>query len=202
MSERGAFEARSASVVRETTETRVDVDLQVDGPAACEARTGVGFLDHMIDLFAMHGGFGLRVSCQGDLHVDEHHSVEDVAIALGQAFYEALGNKAFIRRFGSALVPMDSALARVVTDLSGRFYLRFHAHFERERVGDLPVEMVEHFWHSFAQHARCNLHVDVWHGKNAHHQIEAIFKAAARALREAVHRDSSFDRVPSTKGSL
>ncbi len=202
----GNFGSRSAAVARETAETNVRVELRLDADenqeTAYDNRTGLGFLDHMLDLFARHGGFGLKVSCEGDLHVDEHHTVEDVGIALGQAFLEALGDKTFIRRYGHAYVPMDGALARGVVDLSGRFYLHFCADVRRERVGDLPVEMVEHFWYSFAERARCNLHVDVLHGKNAHHQIEAIFKAVARALREAVHRDAAYGRMPSTKGSL
>jgi imidazoleglycerol-phosphate dehydratase len=200
------FESRAASVARETGETSVRVELELDRAEASasvyENSTGVGFLDHMLDLFAKHGRFGLRVSCEGDLHVDEHHSVEDVGITLGQAFREALGEKTFIRRFGHAYVPMDEALARAVVDLSGRFYLHFDSPWTRERVGDLPVELIEHFWYSFAENARCNLHVDVLNGRNAHHQIEAIFKAVARALREAVHRDAAYSRTPSTKGSL
>lgn len=206
MRENGDFGARSARVERDTAETSVRVALALDrsesGETSYENDTGVGFLDHMLDLFAKHGGFELHVSCDGDLEVDAHHTVEDVGIALGQAFHEALGDKAFIRRYGHAYVPMDGALARAVVDLSGRFYLHYRADISREMVGDLPVEMVEHFWYSFAEHARCNLHVDVLHGKNAHHQIEAVFKAAARALREAVHRDAAYSRMPSTKGSL
>ncbi len=198
----GDFGPRSASVARRTGETNVRVELDLDGSDAYDNDTGVGFLDHMLDLFAKHGGFGLRVSCAGDLHVDEHHSVEDVAIALGQAFREAVAEKRFIRRYGHSYVPMDEALARVVVDLSGRSCLHFRADVTRERVGDLPVEMVEHFWYSFAEHARCNLHIDVLHGTNAHHQIEAIFKAAGQALRAAVHRDAANARVPSTKGAL
>lgn len=200
--ENGDFKPRSASVARRTGETDVRIELDLDGSESYESATGVGFLDHMLNLFAKHGGFGLRVSCDGDLHVDEHHTVEDVAITLGQAFREALGEKRFVRRYGHSYVPMDEALARVVVDLSGRFYLHYSADFARERVGDLPVEMVEHFWYAFAENARCTLHVDVLHGTNAHHQIEAIFKAAARALRTAVLRDAANARVPSTKGVL
>lgn len=199
--ENGDFRSRTASVVRATTETNVRIELDLDG-GDYGNETGVGFLDHMLDLFAKHGGFGLEASCEGDLHVDAHHTIEDVGISLGQAFGEALGDKSFIRRYGQAYVPMDGTLVRAVVDLSGRFYLHFGADIARERVGDLPVEMVEHFWYSFAEHARCNLHIDVLHGRNAHHQIEAIFKAVAHALREAVHRDPAFGRVPSTKGSL
>lgn len=198
----GDFTARSASLSRETSETRVRIALQLDQAGAYRNETGVGFLDHMLDLFARHGRFGLEIFCEGDLHVDEHHTVEDVAICLGDAFREALGDKAFIRRFGHAYAPMDDALARSVVDLSGRFYLHYRAAFDRDRVGGLPVEMVEHFWHAFAEHVRCNLHVEAIYGKNAHHTIEAIFKATAQALREAVRRDPSFDRTPSTKGTL
>lgn len=198
----GDLRPRSASVDRETGETKVHVELHLDEPGRFDGETGIGFLDHMLDLFANHGQFGLRVDCDGDLEVDDHHSVEDVAITLGRAFKQALGDKSFIRRYGHAYVPMDAALARAVVDLSGRFYLHFQAEFSRERIGDLSVEMVEHFWYSFAEHAACNLHVEVLYGKNTHHQIEAIFKATARALRDAVHRDVAFSQTPSTKGTL
>lgn len=198
----GEFSSRSAEVRRETSETNVHVELRLDDGDGYANETGIGFLDHMLDLFAKHGGFGLRVKCDGDLQVDEHHTVEDVGIALGKAFHDALGDKSFIRRYGHAYVPMDATLARAVVDLSGRFYLIFEADIVRERVGDFPVEMTEHFWYSFAEHARCNLHLSVLYGRNAHHQIEALFKAAARALREAVHRDPAFSRMPSTKGQL
>lgn len=200
--ENGELSPRTARVERETSETRVRVELQLDEADGYSSATGIGFLDHMLDLFAKHGGFGLRVECDGDLEVDEHHTIEDVGIALGAAFREALGDKGFIRRYGHAYVPMDEALARAVVDLSGRTFLIFDAAFTRERVGDFPVEMAEHFWHSFAEQARCNLHLSVLYGRNAHHQLEALFKAAARALREAVHRDTAFSRMPSTKGSL
>ena len=202
MSPSGDFDARGASVVRETSETSVRIELQLDQAATYKNETGIGFLDHMLDLFAKHGGFGLQTFCDGDLHVDEHHTVEDVAISLGDAFREALGDKTFIRRFGHAYVPMDDALARATVDLSGRFYLHYRADFDRDRVGDLSVEMVEHFWHAFAEHARCNLHIEALYGKNAHHKIEAVFKAVSRALRDAVRRDPSFARMPSTKGAL
>ena len=200
--ENGEFSARSAEVRRKTSETNVFVELRLDDADGYSNETGIGFLDHMLDLFAKHGRFGLRVKCDGDLEVDEHHTIEDVGIALGTAFREALGDKSFIRRYGHAYVPMDETLARAVVDLSGRFYLVFDANFARDRAGDFPVEMTEHFWYSFAEHARCNLHLSVLYGRNAHHQIEGMFKAAARALREAVHRDSAFSRMPSTKGSL
>ena len=196
------FAPRTARVQRITNETDVRVALALDEAGDYDNATGLGFLDHMLDLVARHGGFGLRVACEGDLHVDDHHTAEDVGIALGQAFGEALGEKAHVARYGHALVPMDEALARAVVDLSGRSYLHFTADFSRERVGDLSTEMVPHFWRSFAAHARCNLHVDVLRGTNAHHQVEAIFKAVARALRMAVRRDAAHARVASTKGTL
>jgi imidazoleglycerol-phosphate dehydratase len=194
---------RSARVERQTAETsvRLALDLDADDPTYRNA-TGVGFLDHMLDLFARHGRFGLTVECEGDLHVDDHHTVEDVGICLGRAFAEALGDKAYITRYGEATVPMDEALARAVVDLSGRSYLVCEARFDRERVGDLSTELVEHFWWSVAEHARLTLHLDVLRGRNDHHRIEALFKAAARALRQAVARDASGDRLPSTKEAL
>jgi imidazoleglycerol-phosphate dehydratase len=195
------FAPRSARVERTTSETNVTVDLRLDGGDYDNA-TGVGFLDHMLDLFAKHGGFGLTTRCEGDLHVDDHHTVEDVGIALGQAFAEALGEKAHIARYGHALIPMDEALARCAVDLSGRFTLVFDAAFDRATVGDLSTEMVRHFWWSFAEQARMNLHLAVLYGGNDHHRVEALFKAAARALRAAVRREASNDAMPSTKGSL
>ncbi len=196
-----AFSPRTARIERSTTETSVTVELSLDG-GDYDTATGVGFLDHMLDLFAKHGGFGLNVRCEGDLHVDDHHTVEDVGIALGQAFAEALGDKAHIERFGNAVVPMDETLARAAVDLSGRFYLAFDADFDRATVGDLSTEMVRHFFYSFAEHARMNLHLAVLYGGNDHHRAEALFKAAARALRQAVRRDAENAAVPSTKGTL
>ena len=198
--------ARAATVRRTTNETDVSVTLRLD-PSTPDERayvhaTGLGFLDHMLDLFARHGGFGLDVRCTGDLHVDDHHTAEDVGLALGRAFREALGDKAHVARYGHAYVPMDEALARAVVDLSGRAYTVFDAAFSRDMVGDLSTEMVEHFWRSFATEAAMNLHVTLLYGTNAHHQVEAIFKAVARALRVAVSRDARADAVPSTKGSL
>ena len=156
----------------------------------------------MLDLFARHGRFGLEATCDGDLHVDDHHTVEDVGICLGEALRQALGDKAYVARYGEAHVPMDEALARAVVDLSGRAYLVFDATFDRERVGDLSTELVEHFWWSVAEHAQITLHLAVLYGRNDHHRIEAVFKAASRALRAAVARDPEGDRLPSTKESL
>lgn len=196
------FTPRQARRQRTTQETDVTVTLGLDGSGQYDNQTGLGFLDHMLDLFAKHGGFDLTVRCTGDLHVDEHHTVEDIGITLGQAFAEALGDKAHIARYGHAYVPMDETLARAVVDLSGRFYLHCDAPFPRPTVGDLPTELVRHFWFSFAEHLRCNLHLTVLHGDNTHHMVEALFKAAARALRHAVHRDASQSAMPSTKGKL
>jgi imidazoleglycerol-phosphate dehydratase len=195
------FAPRSARVQRATRETRVTVALALDGGDYANA-TGVGFLDHMLDLFAKHGGFGLEATCEGDLHVDDHHTVEDVGIALGQALREALGDKAHIARYGHAYVPMDEALARAVVDCSGRYALHFDAAFARERVGDLSTELVEHFFGSLAEHAAINLHLTVLYGRNDHHKIEALFKAAGRALRMAVSRSAEHPEVASTKGTL
>ena len=194
---------RSARVERQTAETTVRLALELDAPdPTYRNATGVGFLDHMLDLFARHGRFGLTVEAEGDLHVDDHHTVEDVGICLGRAFAEAIGDKAYVTRYGEATVPMDEALARAVVDLSGRAYLVCEARFDRERVGDLSTELVEHFWWSVAEHAKLTLHLDVLRGRNDHHRIEALFKAAARALRQAVARDASGDRLPSTKEAL
>ena len=200
--EASPFDVRTAQRTRETAETRVAVELNLDGSGRYQNATGLGFLDHMLDLFAKHGHFDLDVRCEGDLHVDDHHTAEDVGIALGEAFREALGDKAHVARYGHAYVPMDEALARSVVDLSGRFFLHFDAAFARDTVGDLSTEMVRHFWYSFAEHARINLHITLLYGENAHHQVEAIFKAVARALRMAVRRDAAHARVASTKGAL
>jgi imidazoleglycerol-phosphate dehydratase len=197
---------RAATVHRKTAETDVRVTLRLDPTTDAEKAytnaTGIGFLDHMLDLLARHGGLGLEVTCDGDLHVDDHHTAEDVGIAIGQALGQALGDKAYVARYGHAYVPMDEALARGVVDLSGRFYLHFEADFSRPTVGDFSTEMVEHFFYSLAEQARMNLHLDLLRGRNAHHQVEALFKAFARALRVAVARDPSGDRLPSTKEAL
>ena len=195
--------ARTASVTRTTNETDISVSVNLDPEqVAYEHDTGIGFLDHMLDLFARHGGFSTNVHCAGDLHVDDHHSTEDIAITLGQAFCEALGDKAHIARYGHAYVPMDETLARSVVDLSGRFYCHVDVDFDRPSVGDLSTEMIPHFWYSFAEHLRCNWHVTVLYGSNAHHKVEAIFKSGARALRAAVRRNAAQDKVLSTKGTI
>lgn len=196
------FPVRSTSVARTTGETDISVTLTLDGEGSADIDTGIGFLDHMLDLLAVHGQFDLTVQCSGDLEVDPHHTIEDTAIVLGQAFREAVGEKVHIARYGHAYVPMDESLVRSVVDLSGRFYLQFEAEFSTEQVGQMPTEMVRHFWYSFAEHLRCNLHVRLLYGQNDHHKIEAIFKSAARALNAATVRDAAAAEVPSTKGRL
>jgi imidazoleglycerol-phosphate dehydratase len=193
---------RVAEIRRHTKETNVRVSLGLDGRGEARIGTGIPFLDHMLELFARHGLFDLAVECRGDLHIDDHHSVEDIAISLGHAFVEALGDKAGIARYGSALIPMDEALCRVVIDLSGRFYLVYQVKTRRQTIGNFSVELAEHFWRSFAESCRCNLHIDVIRGRNTHHILEATFKGTARALRQAVERDAKIEGVLSTKGVL
>ena len=193
---------RVAEIRRHTKETNVRVSLGLDGRGEARIGTGIPFLDHMLELFARHGLFNLEVECRGDLHIDDHHSVEDIAISLGHAFVEALGDKAGIARYGSALIPMDEALCRVVIDLSGRFYLVYQVKTRRQTIGNFSVELAEHFWRSFAESCRCNLHIDVIRGRNTHHILEATFKGTARALRQAVERDAKIEGVLSTKGVL
>ncbi len=193
---------RKASVKRKTKETDIAVTVELNGTGKSVVSTGIGFLDHMLDLFAKHGLFDLTVSCKGDLHVDDHHTTEDVGIALANAFVKALGEKKGIARYGTAYVPMDEALARCVVDLSGRSALVFHAEFNRKKVGDLSTEMIEHFFQSFAENLKANVHIEVLYGRNTHHKIEAIFKAFARAMRQACEMDPRVKGVLSTKGSL
>lgn len=193
---------RSGAVERSTTETTVRVEVRLDGTGRAAVRTGIGFFDHMLELLAGHAGIDLTVEADGDLGVDEHHTVEDVGLALGEALDRALGERRGIRRYGF-WVPMDEALARVVLDLSGRSFVVFEAEFRRERVGELPTELVEDFMRALAGGLRATIHVDIERGRNDHHQIEAAFKALGRALRAAIERDERFaDRVPSTKGVL
>ncbi|HEY6189233.1 MAG TPA: imidazoleglycerol-phosphate dehydratase HisB [Pyrinomonadaceae bacterium] len=193
---------RTAQVRRKTRETDVSVALNLDGGGHSRIATGIAFLDHMLELFARHGLFELDVECKGDLEIDDHHSVEDIAISIGQAFAQALGDKASITRYGFAIVPMDEAAARACVDLSGRFYLVYEVETRRHMIGNFSVELAEHFWRSFAESARCNLHIDLLRGRNTHHILEATFKATARALRQAVERDPRIEGVPSTKGVL
>src|SRR3989440_11126021 len=194
--------SREARVMRKTKETDVRLKLNLDGVGRSRISTGLPFLDHMIELFAKHGLFNLEVICQGDLEIDDHHSVEDIAITLGQALTEALGDKRGIKRYGEAIVPMDEALCRSVIDLSGRFYLVYEVQTRRQKIGNFSVELAEHFWRSFAETAKFNLHIDCLRGRNTHHMLEGTFKATARALRQAVERDSRISGVLSTKGVL
>ncbi len=193
---------RKAVVERKTKETQVRVELDLDGSGRYEIATGIGFLDHMLELFARHGQFDLVVNCRGDLHIDAHHSVEDVGIVMGQSLDQALGDKMGISRFAHAYVPLDEALARVVVDLSGRPYLSYRVRFRGSRVGDLPAELIEDFWMAFANNAKLNMHIELITGRNLHHIFECIFKAAARALAQAVRLDPRVAGIPSTKGVL
>ncbi|QGA81128.1 imidazoleglycerol-phosphate dehydratase HisB [Halomicrobium sp. LC1Hm] len=192
---------RTAAVTRETAETDIEVTLDVDGDGESTIDTGVGFFDHMLDSFSTHGLFDLTVHCDGDLEIDDHHTVEDVAITLGEALAEALGEKRGIRRFADRRVPLDEAVAGVVVDVSGRPYFAFDGEFSQGRVGGLTSHMAKHFCRSLATNAGLTLHVDV-SGENAHHEIEALFKGLARALDDATRIDERRSDVASTKGEL
>jgi len=194
---------RTASVERNTNETRISVTVDLDGTGRAELATGVPFLDHMLDQLARHGLLDLTVEAKGDLHIDAHHTVEDIGITLGQAVAKALGDKKGLVRYGHAYVPLDEALSRVVIDLSGRPGLEFHVPFTRAMIGAFDVDLAHEFFQGFANHALVTLHVDNLRGQNAHHQAETVFKAFARALRMAVtHDPRATGVVPSTKGSL
>ena len=194
---------RQATVHRKTQETSIDVVLDVDGTGVYSIVTGVPFLDHMVEQIARHGLFDLEIRATGDLHIDAHHTVEDVGITLGQALAQALGDKRGVRRYGHAYVPLDEALSRVVVDLSGRPGLDMQVEFTRARIGDFDADLVYEFFQGFVNHAQATLHIDNLKGRNAHHQAETIFKAFGRALRMAVELDArAVDAVPSTKGTL
>ena len=194
--------ARVATVKRDTLETQIEVTVDLDGTGCAELASGVPFLDHMLDQIARHGLVDLAVKARGDLHIDAHHTVEDVGITIGQAFTRAVGDKRGIRRYGHAYVPLDEALSRVVVDLSGRPGLFFDVPFTRARVGDFDVDLLVEFFQGFVNHAAVTLHVDNLRGDNAHHQAETVFKAFGRALRMAVEVDPRQAGTPSTKGSL
>ncbi len=191
---------RIAEIGRKTKETDIKIKLDIDGGAKTEINTGIGFLDHMLNSFAVHGGFSLEISCAGDLHVDGHHTAEDVGITLGKAFCEALGDKTGIKRFGSAFIPMDEALAFCAVDISGRPYLVFDAEFANERVGEFDTCLAEEFMRAFAFNAGITLHLKCEYGKNDHHKIEALFKAMAYALKSAVTKNEG--GAVSTKGVI
>ena len=194
--------SRSARIHRKTAETEVELELLLDGIGEAQVATGVGFLDHMLTLLAKHGAFDLVVKASGDLEVDQHHTVEDVGICLGQALREALGDKTGIRRFGHFTVPMEETLVTSAADLGGRAFFVFEADFPTPKIGQFDSELVADFWQAFAANALCNLHLIVHHGRNSHHMAEGIFKAAAKALRMAAENDPRIDDVPSTKGTL
>jgi imidazoleglycerol-phosphate dehydratase len=194
---------RTAAADRNTAETKISVSVNLDGQGKAALATGVPFLDHMLDQVARHGMLDLDIKAKGDLHIDAHHTVEDIGITLGQAVARAAGDKRGIRRYGHAYVPLDEALSRVVIDFSGRPGLEYHAQFKRALIGEFDVDLVHEFFQGFANHAQVTLHVDNLRGDNAHHQCETMFKAFARALRMALEVDPrAGDAVPSTKGSL
>lgn len=192
---------RTATVERNTSETQIKIELNLDGTGKADIRTGLSFFDHMLDQLARHGACDLTISVNGDLHIDEHHTIEDTALALGEAYLKALGNKKGITRYGY-LLPMDDSLAQVAIDFGGRPWIVWDAEFKREKIGDLPTEMFFHFFKSFSDAAKCNLNIKV-EGDNEHHKIEAIFKALAKSLKMAVARDiKQINQLPSTKGVL
>ncbi len=194
---------RTASVLRQTAETRIEVELDLDGSGRSELHTGIGFFDHMLDQIARHGAFDLKVRAAGDLHIDGHHTVEDVGITFGQALAKALGDKMGLRRYGHAYVPLDEALSRVVVDLSGRPGLLWRVEFTRSSIGSFDVDLAHEFFQGLVNHSLITVHVDNLRGDNSHHQCETVFKAFGRALRQAVEPDPRLARqIPSTKGSL
>lgn len=194
---------RNAEISRKTAETDIFLSLSLDGSGKSEIDTGVGFLDHMLTLFASHGKFDLKIKCVGDINVDYHHTTEDIGIALGKAFYDALGDKRGIHRYGDTILPMDETLILTAVDFSGRAYLGFDAEIPTEKVGDFDTELVEEFFLGFIRKAECALHIRKLAGKNSHHIIEGIFKSVARSLKEAVAIDEEYkDIIPSTKGVL
>lgn len=194
---------RQAQVTRNTLETQISINLNLDGTGRAVLNTGVPFLDHMLDQIARHGLLDLEIKAKGDLHIDAHHTVEDIGITLGQAFSKAMGDKKGLRRYGHAYVPLDEALSRVVIDLSGRPGLVLHIDFARARIGDFDVDLINEFFQGFVNHALVTLHIDNLTGKNAHHQAETVFKAFGRALRMAIEQDpAAAGIIPSTKGTL
>ena len=193
---------RNATVSRNTKETQISLTLNLDGTGKSEIATGLGFFDHMLTLFAAHSLIDLTLRCDGDLHVDGHHTVEDTGIALGQAFAEALGDKTGLRRYGHFTLPMDETLAAVAIDFSGRACLVYRVEFQSAQVGQFDTELVQAFWQGFAHAAKCTLHLQLHYGMNGHHIAESLFKAAARSIRMAVEIDPCQHNIPSTKGML
>jgi len=194
--------SRTASVTRRTAETDISLTLNLDGSGQADAQTGVGFFDHMLDLLARHAAIDLEVKARGDLHVDQHHTVEDVGICFGQAVKQALGDKSGICRYGHFTLPMEETLVTSAIDLSGRYAFVFDVSFPTPKIGDFDSELVEDFWQAAAANALCNLHVMLHHGRNSHHISEAVFKSVARSLKMAVALDPRTSGVPSTKGTL
>jgi len=195
--------SRTATIARNTLETQIQVSINLDGQGQFESKTGVAFLDHMMEQIARHGLIDLSIEANGDLHIDAHHTVEDIGITIGQAIKEALGDKKGIIRYGHAYVPLDEALSRVALDLSGRPGLEFDVAFKRDKIGEFDVDLFYEFFQGLVNHAGITLHIDSLKGRNAHHIAETIFKAFGRALRMAVSRDSrAMEQLPSTKGSL
>jgi imidazoleglycerol-phosphate dehydratase len=193
---------RNASIERKTGETDIKLSINLDGDGKGTRQSGIGFLDHMMDLLARHALIDLDVTAVGDLQVDDHHTSEDIGIALGQAIDQALGDRAGIRRYGHFTLPMDECLVTAAIDLGGRYAFEYHAPIGAAKIGTFDSELVEHFWQSFAANANCNLHVVLHHGRNAHHISECVFKSVARAIRMAAESDPRSDAVPSTKGVL
>lgn len=194
---------RNGEMLRETKETKVNVTLNLDGTGESTIDSGIGFMNHMFTLLASHGRFDLNVTCRGDLDVDGHHSVEDIGITLGSVFKQALGDKKGIKRYGSAVIPMDETLIMTALDLSGRAYLNFDVNIPAAKVGDFDTELIKEFFYGFIRSSECTLHIKQLYGENSHHIIEGIFKSFARALREAVSIDEKFsNEIPSTKGAL
>lgn len=194
--------ARSATIQRKTGETEIDLSIDLDGSGKGSRETGIGFLDHMLDLLAKHALIDLNVKAIGDLHVDDHHTCEDVGIVLGQAIHQSLGDRAGVRRYGHFTLPMDECLVTSAVDLGGRYAFAYQAPIAAAKIGTFDSELIEHFWQSFAANANCNLHVLLHYGSNSHHIAECVFKATARAIRMAVEDDPRSDAVPSTKGVL
>jgi len=194
---------RKTEIIRKTNETNIRVALNIDGTGKRNIKIPVGFLSHMLDLLGKHGLFDLEIEAKGDTYFDEHHTVEDIGIVLGEAFAKALDDKKGINRYGFFILPMDEALATVAIDFAGRYAFRFVCEFEREKINDLSTELIWHFWDAFAQNARVNLHIKIENGKNDHHKAEAMFKAVARAIRMACEiNERAKDSIPSTKGAL
>jgi imidazoleglycerol-phosphate dehydratase len=194
--------SRTASITRRTGETQIQLTVNLDGSGAGTRNSGIGFLDHMLDLLAKHALIDLDVEAHGDLHVDDHHTCEDIGIALGTAIDQALGDRAGVCRYGHFTLPMDECLVTSAVDMGGRYAFEFHAPIAASKIGTFDSELVEHFWQSFAANCKCNLHVLLHHGRNAHHISECVFKSTARAIRMAIQKDPRNDTIPSTKGVL